>query len=457
MTEARTFGRWQLHEQLGQPGGNADVYRATSSGGQEVALKLIRAKKAQAEPYRRFVREIETLRGLTDTTGILPVVESYLPVRPSKGDQPWLAMPIAEPLDGALVGEPLEVIVEAVATVASTLARLHGEGIAHRDVKPANLYRLNDQWLVGDFGLVKTPEPSDLTLPDGRLGPAHFTAYEIIANPAAADPKPADVYSLAKTLWVLARNERFPPDGHQPAGMRRFEVGDIRPHPNAHLLDALIDRATLIHFENRPTMAELADELRRWLSLTPGEAVIDISDIRAKFRAKVDATLAEEDVADQRKELAFVAVRHLTDLLSPLNRALVDLHPRAAIEANPDEAMGHLTRTRAVSGSPDITFRHQRQSHISLEHGYRDFALRFARGLELTAGGALILHLAMLVGATRTMGGIKFQWVPDAWSAPVGSVEAEEMLRTAVHEAATQLHEAIVAFAEGAPESGAPG
>jgi hypothetical protein len=162
--------------------------------------------------------------------------------------------------------------------------------------------------------------------------------------------------------------------------------------------------------------------------------------------------LAEEDVADQRKELAFVAVRRLTELVGPLNRALVDLHPRAVVEANSDDAMGNLTKTRAVFGSPDIAFRHQRQSHISLDRGFRDFALRFARGLELTSDGALILHMAMLVGPTRTLGGIQFQWMPDEWTAPVGSVEVEEMLRIAVREAATQLRGALVAFTDGTPE-----
>ena len=60
--------------------------------------------------------------------------------------------------------------------------------------------------------------------------------------------------------------------------------------------------------------------------------------------------------------------------------------------------------------------------------------------------------MAILVGPTQTMGGVIFQWVPDAWSAPLGTVAAEEMLRTAVREAATQLRAALEAFTDGAPE-----
>ena len=450
MEDGRTLGRWQLHELLGS-GGNAEVYRATSSDGAEVALKVIKTVRADREPYQRFVREVRTLRGLSDVTGVLPVVDSHLPDQPSKTDRPWLAMSIATPLGKALQGESLETVVDAVATIASTLARLHRMGIAHRDVKPSNLYQLADQWLVGDFGLVVTPEPSGLTPPGHPLGPAHFTAYEMIANSESADPRPADVYSTAKTLWVLATDQRFPPEGHQPARTRGFEISDYRPHPNASLLDELIDRATRIHPENRPSMAEVAQDLHRWLALTPPEALMDVSDIRARFRAKVEAQLAEEDIAEQRKEQAQEAARRLAELLAPLNRALVDLHPRAVIDGSADEFTRNVVKTRAYGGSPQITWRYQRLTQIALDDGLRDFSLRFARAVELSEGGTLIVHMVILVGATRTMGGVKFQWMPDTWEAPVGSIEAEEMLRTAAREAAAQLREALIAFTEHAP------
>jgi Protein kinase domain len=447
--QPRTVGRWTLHERLGRPGGNADVHRATSEAGDEVALKLVRAKPDR-EPYKRFVREIQTLTGLDDMTGILPVLDSYLPERPTATDRPWLAMPIAEPLDAALLGEPLHVIVDAVATIASTLARLQGEGITHRDVKPPNLYRLNGEWLVGDFGLVKTPEPSTLTVKGQKLGPAHFTAYEIIVD-ATTDARQADVFSLAKTLWALSRDEPYPPDGHQPAGTRGFEIADVRSHPNVHLLGELIDRATRIHPEERPTMDEMAAELRRWLALKPAEATVDISDLRARFRAKVEASLAAEDVAEQRKEQAFVAARRLADMLAPLNRALIELHPRAVVDGAADKFTQNVVRTFDTFASPEIVWRSQRLSHISLDDRMQDYSLRFGRALELTDSGDLLLHMAILVGATRTTGGTKFQWMPKAWSAPLGSIEAEDMLRTAVQEAATRLREAIIAFADGAP------
>ena len=70
--------------------------------------------------------------------------------------------------------------------------------------------------------------------------------------------------------------------------------------------------------------------------------------------------------------------------------------------------------------------------------------------MELSGDGDLILHLAIWVGY-ETMNGLNFQWLPNAWSAPVGSVEAEEDMRTAVSEAAVKLAEAAEAFTEGLP------
>ena len=44
--------------------------RATRASGDEAALKVINTTKAQREPYRRFVQEIEFLRSLGDFPGV---------------------------------------------------------------------------------------------------------------------------------------------------------------------------------------------------------------------------------------------------------------------------------------------------------------------------------------------------------------------------------------------------
>lgn len=57
--EARTVGPWTLGAEIGR-GGNAIVYEATRPELPEpVALKVLTRTKAQNEPYRRFVQEVE--------------------------------------------------------------------------------------------------------------------------------------------------------------------------------------------------------------------------------------------------------------------------------------------------------------------------------------------------------------------------------------------------------------
>jgi serine/threonine-protein kinase len=68
-------------------------------------------------------------------------------------------MPIATPLDQALSGASVENVVAAIRSISETLSRLKKEhGIGHRDIKPGNLFEIDSQYLVGDFGLVALPD-----------------------------------------------------------------------------------------------------------------------------------------------------------------------------------------------------------------------------------------------------------------------------------------------------------
>lgn len=431
------------------------MWRAVNAAGQVVALKVLHAVKAQREPYRRFVREIEVLRTLSDTSGILPLIGAYLPDKPCEADRPWLAMPIATPILEAVAGESLEGVVEGVSNIAQTLNRLHNEyGLAHRDVKPGNLYSLGGEWLVGDLGLVAVPDIEELTRSGRPLGPAHYTPYEMMVNPVTADPKPVDVYMLAKTLWVLATEQRFPPEGHQRADTRGFSVLDFRTHPNAHLLDSLIDRSTRFHPKDRPTMAEVAADLTGWLALPPETKLVDVGDLRARLRAKMQVRMTQEDQAAERRALALQAVRRLAALVSPLNQALRDLHPRAEIDVSADKFMRNVVRTLdETSGSPDIVFRYQRLSRITVGNRPMGYQLRFGRTVELTDDGSLTLHMFIDVGY-ETLNGQAFMWMPEPWSAHVGTVESEEDMRVAVRQAAEQLLQAAEVFVDGVTDEG---
>jgi serine/threonine protein kinase len=449
MSESRVIGPWTAGAELGR-GGNAIVYEATRPELPDpIALKVLTSTKADKESYRRFVQEVGFLRSLPDEPGVLPLLDAHLPKRPSSKDRAWLAMPVATPIRDALAEEPLDVVVEAIAEIAATLARLAERKVGHRDLKPGNLYRLGDGWLVGDFGLVAAPDLDELTREGKAIGPAHFTAYEMIRDPVNADPLPADVYALAKTLWALATRQSWPPSGHQPASTRGYLVSELRPHAHADALDRLIDRATVLDSAQRPTMTELAADLRAWQELGR-EAELDVSDLAAELRLKMERELAAEDLLEQRKETAHTHARQLQQLLRPLNEALHKLHPRAESGLQPDRYGQNMLQTYRSSGAPDIAFHFGRISKISVGRAPVLFVLVFGAGIELTDEGDLLFRAYIDVGPEGVMGS-DFRWEREAASAPVGSVEAERMLEQGVEQLAEKLHEGMAVFVSEAP------
>lgn len=442
----RTIGPWTIKGKLGE-GGNAVVYVAERAGDPEVALKVLNATNVRREPYRRFVQEIGTLIKLGDFPGILPLIDSRLPEVPSKDDPAWLAMPRANLITGALEGQPLEAVIAAMREIADTLGRLARQhDLGHRDIKPQNLYHRNGAWLIGDFGLVAAPDLEELTRSGRPLGPAHFTAYEMIRDPANADPHPADVFSLGKTIWVLATAQRFPPLGHQPAATRGLSVADLRPHPHAAGLDRLIDRMTMVHPEARPQIDQIVADLDAWLSLAIEPVRVNVGEARRRLRVKLADQLTQEEKEETWKEQALEAVRLLQQLTVPINEALKDVHPRTEIDGIGDRYMQNMLRAHQFDQREDALFRWHRVSQISVGRPHMPWVVRFGRGLELDADGQITFRALIEVGLTEVMGGPRFNWESGARWAPVGSLELEKVLETAIGEAADQLPQALEVF-----------
>ena len=446
-------GPWTLGERLGR-GGNATVFVATRDEvDAPVALKVINTTKVEREPYQRFVREIGFLRKHQDVAGLLRLIDAYLPDEPSKADQPWLAMPVATPIAEALQGRPLADVVHAVAAIADTLWRLQrDQGIAHRDIKPGNLYELDGAWLIGDFGLVALPDTDGLTAEGRPLGPAHYMAYEMIRDPSTADAHAADVYSLGKTLWVLATDQRFPPEGHQPASTRGFGIGDFRPHARAAALDEEIDLMTRLHADERPTKEQIARDLAAWERLANEPVVLDVSAARARLHAKIGPQIAKQDTQAQRKQLALASVRKLQAQTKPLNDALKSLSARTEIDSATDKLTTNMLKSHGGFARTQSVFRWHRCTIVQPLDGRVTMTLRMGRSLELMDDGTLNLHLMVDVGPDGVMTTM-FNWHRPMASAMVGTVEAEQMLDDGVRELVEQLQRGIEVFVDQLPDS----
>ena len=115
-----------------------------------------------------------------------------------------LAMRLGQPLPRALALSLLRQAAEA-------LAQLHGQGLVHRDVKPANfLLREDGSLVLGDFGLAVEAGSVEAERAPGALhGTPRYVAPEQLQG-APAQPA-ADVYSLGVLLVeMLCGRPPFP-------------------------------------------------------------------------------------------------------------------------------------------------------------------------------------------------------------------------------------------------------
>lgn len=266
--------------QSGKPklgGGNADIYFCSyvNDADNYVVLKVLR--DPNKEKRRRFLDEVHIMKEnykLID--GILPVFDF------SKEDL-WYTMPIATSITQYLKENQKNIfqIVDGVLELTETLIKLHEKGISHRDIKPANIYYYDNRYCLGDFGLVDHPgNAHSFTRSDRGLGAIFTIAPEMKRNPKAADGKKADVYSLAKTLWMFLTLDEKGFDGPYDFLDKSYSLRFNSKYKDAHLveLEKLLLSSTMNSPEDRPSMANFKEKLLEWKDISQNEERAQFSD-----------------------------------------------------------------------------------------------------------------------------------------------------------------------------------
>lgn len=287
-------------------GGNSLVFLGNTQGGTKVAIKIL----TRFDRYQRFKDEIAYQKSKESESGILPLIDFYLPENPSKADRPWLITPFAVGVRMQIDNQSdrLRESVKAVREIAFTLRSIHQEGAAHRDIKPENLFFFNGRFVIGDFGLVTYPSKDSVTTVGERLGPLYYVAPELLSTADEKfDYRPGDVYSLAKTLWVLCSGQTYPLPGHLSQFESLCRLSELVHGKRVSLLDRLIDQATHPDRDRRPTVDQFCDELSAWLE-PPAElpehsnVSIDIAARMKRFADHAELKKRERETATENAE-----------------------------------------------------------------------------------------------------------------------------------------------------------
>ena len=254
--------RWSLMfdevRELGA-GGNADVYLVEEkASGRRYALKELRNRSE--EKKARFLREIQTVKeNAVRIPGIVPVIADDC-------ENFWYTMPIAQPVMERIPGMNLKEIIQGVLQLCETLEQLHDRKIYHRDIKPSNIYDYNNRFSLGDFGLADFPEQGNFTKSDQGLGAVFTIAPEMKRNPKMADGSKADVFSLAKTLWMFLSGDEKGFDGVYDFLDESHSLRSVSRFKKEHLaeIDELLRDSTNNDPHLRPGIHEFKERLLSW-------------------------------------------------------------------------------------------------------------------------------------------------------------------------------------------------
>lgn len=260
MCEGQRIDGYILIKEIGK-GGNAIVWEVKDSNEDIFAMKLLKDNKAGKKSFIRFQDEIKIMTDYREYKGMMPILDI---ITNKEGERFGYTMPIMDKINDFLSNNKLENIVEAFIEIGKILTPFHIQDISHRDIKPENLYFSNGEWYIGDWGLVDFPEKENISKDEKKIGPVWTMAPEMKRDPERSDGKLADVYSLAKTLWIILSKEKMGFEGRYDLNNESISLKNYIDNDYLFPIEDLLRECTNDSPLSRPNISTVVDRLQQW-------------------------------------------------------------------------------------------------------------------------------------------------------------------------------------------------
>lgn len=268
--------KYKIIKELGK-GSNGIVYKVDDSQGNFFAKKVLKNIKSKKN-YERFKSEIEVLNNLKSKKGIIEIIEHHFPEKISNNDLPYYIMPIGIPFKTFIKTASREKIFNLIFELCDALEYLHSKGITHRDIKPDNILIINGSPVFSDFGLANFPKKKKVSALNESIGPRWTIAPEMKRISSVAEFKRADIYSFAKTIWMILTQQWLSFDGqyipNSNISIDNFVEMKINKGSNfgewdyfsVVLLNKLLTQSTDNDPQKRPNASAFNKQFRYWHS-----------------------------------------------------------------------------------------------------------------------------------------------------------------------------------------------
>jgi tRNA A-37 threonylcarbamoyl transferase component Bud32 len=301
--------RYQIVQEIGR-GAMGRVYLAHDSVlERDVALKELVAPDYLSVEEKLDLRERFRLEARAAARLAHPHVLTVHDIV-SSGDRQFMVM---EYLEGKTLREILtekvlspEEVLSITPMISDALGYAHSKGIIHRDIKPDNIFALeNGNIKVADFGIAKMLKVGDMTQTGVIMGTPNYIAPELVKG-MTYDHR-VDIFSLGVTLYELLVGRR-PFDADSDYAII-FKVASEEPVPVDELRDDL--------------PPELVKVVHRALNKNPDRRYADMIELKedlmiARAELGMDVTAGEKPFDMEKAMYEELEVARDLDLEGPV-------------------------------------------------------------------------------------------------------------------------------------------